>query len=427
MAVSSQPASELRVGDRLDLEPTSMAHGGIAVARHEGRVVFVGDTIPGERVRVRVTEIKKGFARAVATEVLEASPHRVPHVWREADIDVTPDDRPGGAEFGHIELAHQRELKAEVLRDAMARFGGVEVETAVAALPGDDENGGTRWRTRVTLHVDRKGRVGPMASRSHRVIPVAGLPLAVADIEELAPLNGAVGGKALEGPGRIDLVAPAEYDTRMRVRVRGTKPRAAAVIRERVGALEFQVAEDGFWQIHHHAAPTLAREVRALAADRLDPQAAHLDLYGGVGLFAAVLAEAGATRVETVEAAAPATGFARTNLAAWRDASAITASVDDYLRGLEGSLDAAGRAALGAGTIVLDPPRAGAGREVSEAVARLHPAQLIYVACDPVALARDTATLAAAGYRLDELRAFDLFPNTHHLECVARFLPEGTA
>ena len=114
-------------GDLVDLEITGVAHGGVFVARHEGRVVFVPDAIPGERVRVRLTDTSKNaFWRGEALEVLDASPHRIPHVWRQADIDIPPELRPGGADFGHIALAHQRELKVQVLLESLQRIGGID-------------------------------------------------------------------------------------------------------------------------------------------------------------------------------------------------------------------------------------------------------------------------------------------------------------
>src|ERR1700712_46749 len=136
----------------LELEVTNVAHGGISVARHDGRVVFVSDAIPGERVAARITEdSKKSFWRAETVSVIAPSEHRKPHVWSAASIDRDPDDRAGGAEFGHIDLAHQRELKRQVLVDALQRMAGIASDVVVEAVDGDDERDGTGWRTRVRL------------------------------------------------------------------------------------------------------------------------------------------------------------------------------------------------------------------------------------------------------------------------------------
>lgn len=128
-------SAPLEVGSEIELEITGIAHGGVSVARHDGRVVFVADAIPGERVLARVTDAKKKkFARATVTEVLDASADRREHIWAEAALSRDPEDRAGGAEFGHIALERQRKLKAEVLVDSMARFGEIEL----AAEDGED-------------------------------------------------------------------------------------------------------------------------------------------------------------------------------------------------------------------------------------------------------------------------------------------------
>ena len=132
------------LGRTIELDVTNIAHGGVSVARHDGRVVFVADAIPGERVLARVSsDSKKSFWRAETVEVLEASPHRQPHVWDAAALDRDPVDRAGGAEFGHIELAHQRELKRQVITDSLARMARLERDVTVEAVPGDDERAGT--------------------------------------------------------------------------------------------------------------------------------------------------------------------------------------------------------------------------------------------------------------------------------------------
>jgi len=177
--------------------------------------------------------------------------------------------------------------------------------------------------------------------------------------------------------------------------------------------------------VHHAAAKTLTDAViAAIDPTRFDPQAANLDLYGGVGLFAAALGDVGGpgTRVTSVEGNERATDLAQANLAEWVGARALTNRVDYFLRELLSTAGPTERERLRAATVVLDPPRAGAGRDVIELLGKVTPAQLIYVACDPVALARDVKLLAGQGYRLSGIRAFDLFPNTHHLEAVANFV-----
>jgi tRNA/tmRNA/rRNA uracil-C5-methylase (TrmA/RlmC/RlmD family) len=199
------------------------------------------------------------------------------------------------------------------------------------------------------------------------------------------------------------------------------------VVFEQVGARRFQVDADGFWQVHRLAASTLTDTVRASLSGLggIDPEAWHLDLYGGVGLFAAAIAEHGgpSTRVTTVESDARATEHAGENLAEWVGARAETGRVDRWLAKLVGEASVTERERLARGVVLLDPPRAGAGREVVESVVSLSPAAVVYVACDPVALARDIATFRAAGYEPGPVTALDLFPNSHHVEAVATLTP----
>jgi SAM-dependent methyltransferases related to tRNA (uracil-5-)-methyltransferase len=448
----------------LELAITNVAHGGVFVARHEGRVVFVADTMPGERVLARVTDdAHDSFWRAETVEVLDASPHRVPHVWAAASIDRDPSERAGGAEFGHIALPYQRELKRQVIADAMERMAGSTVPVEVEAASGDDATGGTGWRTRVRLHVDAEGVVGPYALRSHRVIQVSDLPLATAEVAAAAPL-----GTAMPAGGSVDVVAPSTGPARVLVadapaprsdsdartgargrtgapgrtgargRTGGPGARSSATryrdragseaLVERVGDREFTVDAGGFWQVHREAPGILTAAVQgAIDEAQFDPRAANLDLYGGVGLLAAAVGDrfGSTTRITTVEADARATDHAASNLADWVGASALTERVDRHLGFLVTGASAAERARLRAGTVVLDPPRSGAGNVVVGALTEIGPAQIVYVACDPIAFARDAALFAAGGYTVRAVRAFDLFPNTHHVELVASIVPAG--
>ncbi|WP_298037966.1 class I SAM-dependent RNA methyltransferase [uncultured Microbacterium sp.] len=399
-------------GQLLDLDITGIAHGGTFIARHEGRVVFVSDAIPGERVRVRITDpapgssaeaaAKKKFWRGETVEVLEPSPHRRAHVWPEADVSRAPEDRAGGADLGHIELSHQRTLKRQVLQEALDKFAGAGL--TAPEVQAVDEGDGTGWRTRVSLHVDDDGIVGPFAARSHRVIPVSSHPLARRRVaaEALSQKNAK--------PGRIDLVQSADQQVHVIRRPEKGKRQPADVIIERVGERAFRVDADGFWQVHPRAAETLDAAVRRTLADRVDPELTHLDLYGGVGLFAATLADLGARQIVTVESSRRATEHAKHNLEDV-DVAAVTARVDRYLDGFSGDTKV--------GAVVLDPPRAGAGRAVVDGIHALKPQAITYVACDPVALARDLGTFRELGWNVASLEAFDLFPHSHHFEVVA--------
>ncbi|NRD08253.1 class I SAM-dependent RNA methyltransferase [Rathayibacter agropyri] len=412
------------LGAEIELDVSNVAHGGVFVARHEGRVVFVPDVLPGERVLARVSEVRHdSFWRAEPLEVLEASEHRVEHVWAEAALSRRPEERVGGAEFGHADLAYQRELKRLVLVDSFARFARRDVSVDVAPIAGDDAAGGLGWRTRNRLHVDDDGRVGPYAARSHHVVTVATLPLVTAASAAVAPLDERL------APGSVVDLIDAAGSEGAAVLVHDPSDKRArrdhTVVTELVADRTFRVDRTGFWQVHRGAAATLFEAVQAaVAAESVDPSAANHDLYGGVGLLAAALADrlGAGTRFTSVESDARATEHALENLADQVGARAVTARVDRYLRDALVQADARERARWRAATVVLDPPRSGAGRAVTDALAELRPAQLIYVACDPVALARDVGSLTAAGYDLERLDGFDLFPHTSHVEAVARLV-----
>lgn len=423
------------LGDEVELEVTKVAHGGISVARYDGRVVFVSDAIPGETVLARISDDSKpSFWRAETVAVLRPSEFRQEHVWAAASVDRAPEERAGGAEFGHIAPAHQRELKRQVLSEALQRMAAVETDVRVEAIPGNAD--GTGWRTRVRLHVAEDGTPGPYSARSHRVIPVTELPLATAEAAAIAPLHEKFPGETV-----VDVIAPSSGNAwvltgggpqrakagktgagKTAGRQGGGKPDKRQTIVERVGERDFRVDVRGFWQVHRAAAETLTRAVQEAIDEALfDPRAANLDLYGGVGLLAAAVGDrfGQSLRITTVESDSRATDHAAENLAEWVGATSVTAKVERYLQQLRASAGQAERSRLRQATVVLDPPRSGAGKAVVKELAELGPAQLVYVACDPVALARDVGLFAAHGYELVRVRAFDLFPNTHHVEAVA--------
>lgn len=407
-------------GRQLEIDVTNVAHGGIAVGRHEGRVVFVSDAIPGERVLVRVSDDSKTkFWRAETVSVLSASEHRQEHVWAAASVDRDPDERAGGAEFGHIHLEHQRELKRQVLTDALQRMAGIDSDVVVEPIGGSDD--GTGWRTRLRLHVGEDGTPGPYAARSHRVIPVTDVPLASPEVAAITPLD-----ETFSGSTHVDVVAPSVGNAYVLAGDANAKGRPKRhTITEQVGERQFRLDVRGFWQVHTRAAQTLTTAVQdAIDPAFFDPRASNHDLYGGVGLLAAAVGDrfGNQTRITTVESDSLATDHAAENLAEWLGASAVTSRVDRYLNQL-----ARARTSLAGATVVLDPPRSGAGKAVVDALAALEPSQLVYVACDPVALARDVGLFQQRGYRLARLRAFDLFPHTHHLEAVATLVRADAA
>ena len=361
--------------------------------------MFVRHALPGEQVRVRVTEERRSYLRADAIEVLTASPARVapPCPWAGPG-------RCGGCDWQHVRLEEQRRLKATVIEEQLAHLAGIVRDVEVQPLPVDATGGagaGLHWRTRMRLATDEHGRAGLRRHRSHEIEPIGDCLIAAeaANVPELVSRTW---------PGEVEVT----------VDVSATGERAVAVgehddtVTERAAGREWSVPVGGFWQVHVDAADALAATVVDLAAPR--PTDRCVDLYCGVGLFAGALAPAVA-EVTAVESDRRAVAAARRNLADLR-ARVVRDRVDRWVR-----------TPREADVVVLDPPRKGAGRDVVGRLAGYGAARIIYVACDPAALARDTAVLAEHGYELADLRAFDLFPMTAHVECVALLTPTRTA
>lgn len=396
------------VGDRVELEVGPVAHGGHCVARHDGQVVFVRHTLPGERVQAEVTEIgpRGRFVRADAVEVLRPAPGRVipPCPW-------SGPGRCGGCDWQHVELPAQRDLKLAVVLEQFARLAGLDLAAhlgrpvVVEPVPGDQD--GLGWRTRVEFAVDETGRPGLRRHRSHELVPVGDCLIADRRVIGTGVLE-----TRFPGSSAVDVVAPSLGDPV----VVPVPERDVPTVRERVlladGDLELTVSARGFWQVHPGAARTFVSTALDWLAPR--PEERALDLYAGVGLFAAALArrvgpDGAVTAVETDRMA---TAKARDNLAGLSGVEVVRDRVDRAVRRLV-------RARASVDVVVLDPPRTGAGRQVCRDLTSLRPRAIGYVACDPAALARDVGYLTEHGYRLRDLRVFDAFPMTHHMELVA--------
>ena len=393
--MSSGPVS--LVGREAVLDVDGVAHGGHCVARWDGRVVFVRHTLPGERVRVLVTEGDESsrFLRADAVEVLAAAEGRT-----QPPCPHSGPGRCGGCDFQHVTPARQRELLGAVVQEQMKRLAGLEVDVTVRAVPPDDLG----WRTRVGWTVGPDG-VGLRRHRSHAVEPIHRCHIAHPAVA-LPP-------HPPTGVERLDVAVSSEGDRSLLADGRRVEGRARLV--ERVRDREFRVSGAGFWQVHPLAAETLVEAVLELG--RPTPGERAVDLYAGVGLFSVFLGEHVGShgQVVLVEGAAAAVRDARRNVHDQPQVAIVHAPVEQAL--------AAGRAGDRADLVVLDPPRTGARATVVRRIAALRPGRVVYVACDPAALARDVATFAGLGYRLAELQAFALFPMTAHVECVALLTP----
>ncbi len=415
------------LGSVLELDVGAPAAGGACVARHgddpAGRVVFVRHALPGERVRARVVEDRGGsFCRADAIEILRASADRIPRPCPHAGPG-----RCGGCDWQHAAGAAQRALKATVLRDQFARLAGLDISDVfdgVEELPG----GLLGWRTRIAYGLSRDGRVGLRQHGSHRIEHLDHCPLGVPGVSEppVSPpgRRGLTGVEVVRSDGCGDEpdFAVLAHRPGYGQQKRGRRPpdrvelvSGPARVRHTVGARSFTVAPGGFWQVHPAAAETFT----AAMLDALNPRPGEvaLDLYAGAGALTAALAVAvGPTgRVVGLESDGHAVADATGNL---DDLPWAEVRQGRVRAGWFDALD------VGPDIAVLDPPRAGAGPEVMAALGPLGLRAVCYLSCDPATLARDVAAFASWGWRLRRLRAFDAFPMTHHVECVALLHPD---
>jgi 23S rRNA (uracil1939-C5)-methyltransferase len=416
----------LTPGAAIELTIEKPAAGGRMIARAGGQVVFVSGAIPGERVRARVDRVERQLAFAAVVDVLEASPDR-----REPFADPLC----GGVLYAHVAYARQLRLKAEVVQDAFRRLGRLPV--APVDVAGSPEHG---YRMRARFHL-QGGRLGFYREGSHTICDAAATRQmrdeAVAAASRTAEVlrqaridrasielteNLAADQLALhvELPGHVRLTSVVLEQIVRDVGPTGISARAgqsrltsgSPLVADPLVALTLQPGAAGllqrsatsFFQANRFLLPSLVRSVIEAV-----PAGPVLDLYAGVGLFSIALAAAGRRDITAVEGDPSGGGDLR------RNAAPFGSVVRVVLGSVERHLERGGDRAE---TVILDPPRTGISRGAIARVAALRSPRLVYVSCDPATMARDVRRLVDAGYRLDGLRAFDLFPNTPHVECL---------
>lgn len=409
----------------IDVTLDAIAHGGEAIGRHGGKVIFVPYAIPGEHVRVEIVEEKERWARAQLLEILRPSPDRV-----EPPCPHFGPGQCGGCQWQHIAYERQAELKGEIVADQLRRLGHLAAPPVadVIALADDDGLLDFGYRNYVQFALTGEGRLGFLRPASYEVIPIerclllaerldelhAALDLAWPELTRLT-LRAATGtGQALllmETLGEelpeleLDLPAACAVLTPRGVQALVGEP----WIEEIVGERRYRISAEGFFPVNTAGAEALVEIVRTYAA--VQPGEVVLAAYCGAGLFALALADA-AAEVIGIEAAPVACDDFEHNAADLAHVSLHEGAVDEVLpalRSQEQRVD----------VVVMNPPLTGAGEPVIRELAALHPRRIVYVSCDPATLARDSVHLVAAGYRLVEAQPIDLYPQTYHIETVA--------
>jgi len=392
--------------EELTLTAGPPANGGSCVARHEGRVVFVRYALPGETVKVRVVGDHGSYWHADVVEVIEPSSDRVDSLCPIAGVDGA-----GCCDLAFVEPEATRRLKGEVVANQLARLGGYQwrdEQSAVAEPIGDGDP--TGWRTRVRLDTTAEGLAGFHRYHSSELVTelnCAQLPAGMLDgLNDWMWPAGAQLHVAIDDDG-VRHVVQSGPRTGRKTSTLVAEGRYEAV--QRVGDRIWRVPVTAFWQSHRDAAATYSELVAGWA--QLEPGQTAWDLYGGAGVFAAVLAEGVGERgkVVTVDTSRGASRSARTALSDLGWVSVVTDSVRRALVSQSGRADVA----------VLDPPRSGAGREVIDLLAAAEVPRVIHIGCEAASFARDVGLYLGSGYAVEDLRVFDSFPLTHHVECVA--------
>jgi len=398
--MASNKSSTLKTGDLVQVTIEKVAHGGHCIARHDGAVIFVRHGIPGENCTIQITSTGSSFNRADVVSVQTPSEFRV-----EAPCSFAHRNGCGGCDFQHISVDHQRKLKSDVITEQFSRIAKIDLTVEV-----EEVGQSTHWRTRAIATTDRNGKLGFFKSRSHSIAPVTDCIICVEGMN-----FAEISSRDLKGDVRVEISSSntgersiALAPTRGEEKARLTE--GPAVLHENVLGRTLEVSQESFWQSHKKAPEVLTQAVLEFANIKTGEHV--LDLYGGVGLFSAAILDAvGPTgHVDLIEGSRVATADASRNFVGHANITIATGDVAKLLPRI-----------TAADVVVLDPPRDGAGKEAVAHISRLAPRAIVYVACDPAALARDTGYLSDNGYSLVKVRAFDLFPMTHHIECVALY------
>ncbi|HKY27427.1 MAG TPA: class I SAM-dependent RNA methyltransferase [Pyrinomonadaceae bacterium] len=393
--------------DTIEVEIERIVPGGVGLAHAEGRTIFVSLAAPGDVLRVRLGRTRGKVAFASIVEILRPSPSRV-------EPPCPYFGRCGGCDFQQLSYETQLATKVDIIRDCLHRIARIDPIPHIEIHPSPQQ---WHYRARANWQFDpRTQAFGYFERSSHRVCDVAECGVLVPELEStLEKLRAGIKSGSLEIPA-VDIDAVAGDESVSVNPEFGTF--SAREVTRKIGAENYYFDANAFFQTNHELLDSLVRE-----AIRDAQGETAIDLYCGVGLFTLPLARR-FNQVTGVESNRPSAEFARRNLenAKLTNARVVAARVDDWLRGANASSvkgpNHSTHTTQGLDFLLLDPPRTGAEPAVIEGILSLKPKHISYVSCDPATLARDLKPLLAAGYSLDSIAAFDMFPQTHHVETV---------
>ncbi len=388
--------------DSITLQLDHMAYGGDAIGRYAGQAIFVLGGIAGETVRVEIVEQHDRFSRARLIEVLEPSAQRVEPRCPHFGFDP---NSCGGCQGQHIAYAAQLQFKTQIVREQFQRIGRLADANVRDTIPSPNA---WAYRNHVRFTKSAEGPLGFQAARSNRVVPIEACYIVEPPILDWLQANESAKQRVSESANLQINSVDDQVDVRLSYpQLPSSNPSTSL----RTG-FQFQVSPDSFFQVNSSLISTLVEQV----LNKLDPKSSEviLDAYCGVGLFTRFIAPK-AARVIGIESSRSAIDDARQNLSEFKNVKLLRGLVERILPTINNSIDAA----------VVDPPRAGCGRQVVQALIDHRVKHLVYVSCDPSTLARDARQLINSGYQLIEAQPIDLFPQTYHIETVALFVRTG--
>ncbi|MGD8604398.1 MAG: class I SAM-dependent RNA methyltransferase [Anaerolineales bacterium] len=405
--------------DVITLTLEGMAYGGEAFGREqEGRMVFVPFGLPDEVVRVELVDVHKRWARARMLEVLEPSPVRIDPRCRHFGIC-------GGCHYQQLPYEEQLKVKRDVLRSQLERIGKFEDPPVAPTVPSPSP-----WEARNHLQfsLSAEGELGFMETGSNQVVAIQECFLPEPALGDLWPRFTAESeppfsrvGMRVGDEGQAMIVLHSQEDPLIEMEIDlpasivWLGPGGAAVLAgegflvQSINGRPFQVSAGSFFQVNSLLAGSLVDQ--ALTSLDVQPGQKVLDLYAGVGLFSAFIAQAGADLI-AVESSPWACSDFEINLEEFDQVALYQASVEQALPLLE----------IEPHAVLLDPPRGGVEREALERLIEMAPSRIVYVSCDPATLARDGRILAEGGYRLEQVTPYDMFPQTYHIESISKWI-----
>lgn len=432
----------------VELNTLSLINGGHCIAHHNGKTIFVRHALPKEKLLAKITETNNKFWRADTIKILEPSPHRIPHIWEEAD-SLLHENIPGGAEFGHITFTTQQQIKTQIVTELFTKIANIKLPKnfQVQTVAKDTKTLGLHWRTRMKYAINKSGQLGMFAHRDTKIVPIKTMPLASKQICALDlakynwqgfsqiqiffphknenPLLLVTAAEKKISTNKIKQLLPklpnnisiASYTKNFSNKTTLTPITGKTWVYEQTLNQKWRITGNGFWQIHYAAAETLTKAATELA--QLETGTKIWDLFAGVGLFgghfAKIVGEKG--KILSVESSKNSSKDAKHNLKKIPQIQVVNGKVNEILA----------KTYFTAETIFLDPPRCGIGEKTVKQITLKCPKKIIYLSCDPATLARDINYFQQYGWNLTNILAYDIYPHTHHVECIALLTPQKTS